>query len=238
MRLDLSCPIELRGYTLTLDADGLHAQLRLYNLTGRRVAAFEAVAKWRCSARNQSVARPFSAQCLRAAGEAFFTHTVSNAVMPDADGFELLFTRVRFEDGGDDWRGGDGPFAEIELLPPIESDALRRLRAVVGEDAVCYPKQESLVWRCVCGRTNSNADDVCARCHRDHLDALACTPERIAAREAPDDVRPADDVRPRRRPRRRMLAMLALGLALAALLLMRAPAAPGRALLAVSETSK
>ena len=121
MKLDLSCPIEVRGYSLNPDDRGATAIVRLYNLSARRVASFEAVAKWRSSTADHSVATPFLAERLRAGGENGFTIDLTTDRLPGADSLDLLFTRVCFEDGAPDWRGGDGPFAELTPLPAMDS---------------------------------------------------------------------------------------------------------------------
>ena len=165
MKLDLSCPIELRGYTLTCEDEKVIAVLRLYNLTNRRIDSFEAVAKWRNTS-GRCLACPFTADHLRAAGESIFSFTLSTDRLPDADTLELLFTSVRYEDGTPDWRPEGGPYAEMEPLPFLTSDELSQLRRTFGEDAVCRPRQDDQIWLCTCGRMNANETGVCARCHR------------------------------------------------------------------------
>ena len=181
MKLDLSCPVEVRGYALSEDGGAVRASVRLYNLSQRRVAWIEGAAGWFAGGARR-MATPFCAGSLRAAGEIAFRVALETSRLPGANRIELRFLRVGFEDGGE-WRAGDGPFAEMEPLPPIAPDELDALRGVAGADAVCYPKQTSQVWRCVCGRLNPNGAERCARCHRDHFAALACTPE-AARREA------------------------------------------------------
>ena len=65
MKLDLSCPIEVRGYSMRRGDGCAEATVRLYNLSDRRIAAFEAVAKWHDSTSGLSLATPFVAERLR-----------------------------------------------------------------------------------------------------------------------------------------------------------------------------
>lgn len=181
MKLDLSCPIELRGYTLSYTDSTAEASIRLYNLTNRRIASFEAIAKWRSRTTDRGVAIPFCAERLRAGAENGFKINLTCDRQPDADRLDLVFTAVRFEDGGPDWRAGEGTIVDVSPLEPISSEDLEALRSAAGPDAVCFPKQNRQVWRCVCGRTNALGDDVCARCHRDHLAALDFTPDSVRA---------------------------------------------------------
>lgn len=248
MKLDLSCPIELRGYALSYSDDAVQASVRLYNLTNRRIESFEAVAKWRSSTSNGSVAAPFCAERLRAGGENGFKITLSSSRLPDADRLELIFTSVRFEDGGPDWRAGEGEIVEISPIEPIPSDELAMLKAVAGDDAICYPKQDSQAWRCVCGRVNPNTEDACARCHRDHFTAIGHTRENVrflyeSPKAAPAAANESDAIeelharylRQRTRLFRRTIAMALVALALTALLVLSNP--PSRAADAAAETA-
>lgn len=180
MKVDLSCPVEVRGYALSGDGDAMRASVRLYNLTRRRVAWLEGAAGW-FSASGKRMATPFRADSLRAPGESAFRIALETSRMPDANRLELRFSRVGFGDG-DEWRAGDGPFADLEPLPAIAPAELDALRDFAGADAVCYPKQTSQIWRCVCGRLNPNDVDTCARCHRSHFAAIACTSDAVRSR--------------------------------------------------------
>lgn len=180
MKVDLSCPVEVRGYALSGDGDAMRASVRLYNLARRRVAWLEGAAGW-FSASGKRMATPFRADSLRAPGESAFRIALETSRLPDANRLELRFSRVGFDDG-DEWRAGDGPFADLEPLPAIAPAELDALRDFAGADAVCYPKQTSQIWRCVCGRLNPNDADTCARCHRSHFAAIACTPDAVRSR--------------------------------------------------------
>ena len=180
MKVDLSCPVEVRGYALSGDGDAMRASIRLYNLTRRRVAWLEGAAGW-FSASGKRMATPFRADSLRAPGESAFRIALETSRLPDANRLELRFSRVGFDDG-DEWHAGDGPFADLEPLPAIAPSELDALRDFAGADAVCYPKQTSQIWRCVCGRLNPNDVDTCARCHRSHFAAIACTSDAVRSR--------------------------------------------------------
>ena len=178
MKLDLSCPIEMRGYSLSYENGIAEASVRLYNLTTRRIASFEAVAKWHSSVSEKSIATPFCADRLRAGGENGFRISLTSSRLADADRLELVFTAVHFDDG-DPWRTGEGMIVDVTPLEAISSADLAALRSIAGEDAICFPKQDSLTWRCVCGRVNPNSDESCARCHRLQQIAIGHTPESV-----------------------------------------------------------
>ena len=230
MKLDLSCPIELRGYTLSYTDSEVQASVRLYNLTNRRIASFEAIAKWRSRSTDRGVAMPFCAERLRAGAENGFRITLSCDRQCDADRLELVFTSVRFEDGSPEWRAGEGKVVEIDPLEPIASADLEALRCAAGPDAVCFPVQSSELWRCVCGRVNGNDAAACVRCHRSFADAMRCSAEAVrtqppAASAVSDEneetlIRDmhAQYLRQRSRLLRRTLAMAIAALALTVLL--------------------
>lgn len=178
MKQDLSCPIELQGCTLSYSESAVLASVCLYNRSARRIASFEAVLKWRSSASGRSIAAPQCVSSLRARGLSPFTVTLSNRQLPDADRMEILFTVVQF-DNGDTWRMGSGDVVEIAPIDPALGDDRIMLSAVAGPDAICYPRQDSHAWRCVCGRVNLNSEDACERCHRSHFAAIGFTPENV-----------------------------------------------------------
>lgn len=233
MKLDLSCPIELRGYTLSYTDNAAEASVRLYNLTNRRIASFEAIAKWRSRTTDRGVAMPFCAERLRAGGENGFRISLSCDCQPDSDQLDLVFTSVRFEDGGPDWRAGEGTIVDIAPLESISSADLEALRNAAGPDALCFPKQNRQVWRCVCGRINALDDSLCVRCHRDHLTVLDFTPEKIRSQHVVSAPEAAGDneealiadmhasyLRHRSRLLRRTVAMAIAALALTVLLVL------------------
>ena len=233
MKLDLSCPIELRGYTLSYTDSEAQASVRLYNLTNRRIASFEAIAKWRSRSTDRGVAMPFCAERLRAGGEKGFRINLSCDRQPDADCLELIFTAVRFEDGSPDWRAGEGRIVDVSPLEPISSETLEALRNAAGPDAVCFPRQDRHIWRCVCGRVNGNDSETCVRCHRDQQTALSHTSETLCNQPsafvsdaaAEDEEALISDMRARyfrQRSRvfRRTLAMALAALALTVLLVL------------------
>ena len=137
MKIDLSCPIEVRGYALDCTQPIARASVRLYNLTNRRIEGFEAVARWHSRVENRKILCPFSMERLHAGSESMFQIELDNRRLPDADSLEILFNSVRFEDGDREWRAGNVPYTEIGPLPPMGSEELRMLKAAAGEDAVC-----------------------------------------------------------------------------------------------------
>ena len=171
LKVDLSCPLELRSYELISDDVGnTRAGIRLYNLTERRVCAFEAVAHWQDDVSGYSVAAPIIVDCLRTEPRAYFGITLSTSIFPRPNRVELNFSRVFFEDGSPEWRAGNGTIVEIAELEPLSGREQNALSAVAGEDAVRFAAEEGGIWHCVCGRDNVYGDERCARCGRSHAD--------------------------------------------------------------------
>ena len=219
MKIDLSCPIEVRGYTLSRTDRDMQAVVRLYNLTDRRIASIEAVARWQSTAENRRIVCPFSMERMNACGRSIFQITLDNNRMPNADNIEILFNTVRFEDGDTEWHAGNGPFAEMTPLPPLDSEERTLLKAAAGEDAVCWPRQNDAVWTCICGRMNPFGTDVCARCRRCKNETMACTPNRAKEklRLTADPAVPVEVLEHRFERRRARLFQRTLLFALAAL---------------------
>lgn len=192
MKLDLSCPVEVRGYALSYETGKVDAHLRLYNLSSHRISCIEGIAKWRVHDTAQSIVSPFVANGLRAASSQTFSTILSTTLQPDANRLELLFTRIRFDDEPD-WTAGNGPYAELAPLPAMHPDTLRSLKAAAGADAVCFPSRKAETWLCVCGRLNPDCIEQCARCRRNCSEISRFTPENVAqyasppAQEAPID---------------------------------------------------
>ena len=173
MKVDLSCPVELRGYELTSDDAGhTRASVRLYNLAGRRISSFEAVVRWENSKTGASAAAPFTADHLRAGARSYFTLSLSTDLVRAADYIELNFTRVHFEDGDHDWHAGGGTIVEISETEPLSGPEQNALFAAAGEDAVRFPEEDEKTWTCVCGRVNLQNGRPCVRCRRGHDDVF------------------------------------------------------------------
>lgn len=203
MKIDLSCPIEVRGYVLNYTEKGMQAAARLYNMTTRRIASFEAVARWSNGPDGRKIVCPFSMEHVHACGESMFQISLDNNRLPDADRLEILFNTIRFEDGDTEWHAGNGPFAEMNPLPPMSSDELSMLKSVAGDDAVCYPHPDFQTWTCVCGRMNPAESESCARCRRDRFTSIGYTPEKVRfLYEAQKPAEPVPEISGRSRIRR------------------------------------
>ena len=174
MKVDLSCPLEMRGYELIHDDAGhTRALVRLSNLSGRRIAALEAVADWSAQASGAAAARPFRAERLAENADGCITLSLSSDSVWGADRLALHFSRVRFVDGSADWRAGSGQVVDVGEAPVLPGEERNILDFLAGPDAQIYAEMGIDTWICVCGRTNERDRKYCVRCGRVREEVLS-----------------------------------------------------------------
>ena len=122
-------------------------------------------------------------------------------------------------------------------LPFLRPDELTRLRAQMGDDAVCVPREDGETWRCVCGRVNSGT--TCVRCQRSHEEAFSFSPEpekAAPAAESPAEKAEFEALQSRalRRQTRRLRRALALSIVVLAAGVLAVLCAPKPAVQTVS----
>ena len=228
MKLDFSCPIELRGVTVTGGENRLTAEFSLYNLSSHRIDSFDAVAKWR-SASGRSLACPFTAGHLRASGKNMFTYTLINDRMPDAESVDLLFTSVHYEDGTPDWHAGDGPYVQADPQPAPSHPEISHLYADLASDTFCCSSQREELLTCACGRIHSRETIRCAHCQHTLEEVLQQAdrrPVRPAANEPSIEYMQQQNLQKKRRLFRRTFLLAIAALTAVAILAVSAPAVP------------
>lgn len=172
MIVDLSCPIELRGYELLMDDNGhTRAYIRLFNLSEHAVVAYSATTRWYNGLTRADVTENITVDEMLVKPRSGFKLVHSLVDFLNADHVEMYFTSVTFEDGTV-WKPEDGDLVEIGEQPVLRGEALDRLRAAAGDDAVQYPQTQKNFWRCVCGRINLLTSETCVRCGRDQREVL------------------------------------------------------------------
>lgn len=172
MIVDLSCPIELRGYELLMDDNGhTRAYIRLFNLSDRAVVAYSATTRWYNGLTRADVSENITVDEMLVKPRSGFKLVHSLVDFLNADHVEMYFTLIEFEDGTV-WRPTDGDLVDIGEQPVLTGEALDRLRAAAGDDAVQYPQTQKNFWRCVCGRINLLSSEKCVRCGREQREVL------------------------------------------------------------------
>ncbi len=195
MIVDLSCPIELRGYELLMDDNGhTRAYIRLFNLSDRTVVAYSATTRWYNGLTRADVTENITVDEMMVKPRGGFKLVHSLVDFLGADHVEMYFTSVTFEDGTV-WKPVDGDLVEIGEQPVLQGEALDRLRAAAGDDAVQYPQTQKNFWRCVCGRINLLTAESCVRCGRGQREVLTRFNEKAFSGKR------SEDARPRRAPR-------------------------------------
>lgn len=172
MIVDLSCPIELRGYELLNDDNGsVRAYIRLFNLSDKHIVAYSATVSWFNALTRARVTESISVdECVIEPESAFkLIHSTKNIAR--IDHVEMYFAGVTFEDGST-WQPSDGDLIEIGEQKRLAGAELDALKAIAGADAVQYPQVQKDYWRCVCGRVNLLTQDACMRCKRDRGEVL------------------------------------------------------------------
>jgi len=165
--IDLSCPLEIKGYEILRDdGDNVRAYIELFNLMDKRVSQFDAVARWIATEYDEYDEMPFFADQLRASARTVFNISISKQNMPQADQLEIYFMRICFEDGSPDWLGDPDRLIDIDLNEEIEGRTLNVLMSLAGRDVVRFPRRTQDYWICVCGHVNAIALDQCRRCRR------------------------------------------------------------------------
>jgi len=172
MIVDLSCPIELRGYELLNDDFGsVRAYIRLFNLSDKCIQSYSATVSWFNALTRARVTESITVdECAIEPGSAFkLIHSTKNIAR--IDHVEMYFASVGFEDGSV-WLPTDGDLIEIGEQKALSGAELDKLKLLAGDDAVQYPQVQREYWRCVCGRVNLLNQDACARCRRDRTEVL------------------------------------------------------------------
>ena len=173
MIIDLSCPIELRGYEIMHDDSGAaRAYIDLFNLSEETVSGYGATVRWSRDETRESANDDVSVDAIAIPGGGLFKLVLSTGLVKYADRVELYFNRVDFT-SGEIWKPKDGELVDVGEFVPLEGEELDRLKAAAGEDAYIFPEMQDNFWRCVCGRINPLDADRCMRCLRERNYVLA-----------------------------------------------------------------
>ncbi len=165
MRIDLSCPAEILRIDPPTEGNP-YGILTLFNLTAdRAIVSCEVTLKLidaEGAERGRTVHR---ARALAGRPHTAFLMSVPLEPADQPVHGEATLDKVWFEDN-DVWRRNPEAEKEYESNVLAPGNELNALKFVAGENAVGFPSQQPGVWLCVCGRPNSNRDDICVRCLR------------------------------------------------------------------------
>lgn len=159
MQFDLSCPVELRGLTISKDTETVEAVI--FNLSPKTITAIEYTLILFDEAGEETGRVPATIEGITLAPRETYTAVISSQGASSAN---LIFTQFSFD--GEDVFTPTGEMTDVEIEELDDEAKARLLRAGVP-DGVCYSKEENGYWLCVCGRPNINAAEICVRCERE-----------------------------------------------------------------------
>ena len=167
MIIDLSSPIELRGYEMLHDdAGAARAYIDLFNVSIDTVSGYTATVRWARDESSEKVNDYVSVDQIAIPGGGLFRLVLSCKTIKYADRLEMYISRVTFTDGSV-WEPKDGDLVDVGEFVPLQGEELDRLKSIAGDDAYAYPETQDRFWRCVCGRINPLESEKCVRCLRE-----------------------------------------------------------------------
>ncbi len=168
MRMDLFCPVENQGVTVTTNSQTgePYALLKLYNLSDREISTLSFTAKVYDENGILLGEIPVTLEDVSAEPKSLFAEdkAVSLTDFPEVAHLELSFDKVDFVDGESYIKSGEGVDVTVNELSFEDGENLAK---VAGDDAVCYYQETPEYWVCVCGRPNIPEMNECIRCGRD-----------------------------------------------------------------------
>jgi len=209
MKSDLTCPVEITKVTVsrekedTKESEQIVCLIEFFNLSQKEVDSLQM--NIICF---DAEGTRLGGRLVRAAAPAGPREHFSGRFMPEhVDGavrVNAAVEKVWFKDGML-WRREDRNVREYTPNALPEGRELDRLRAVAGEDAAGYAREDDIVWMCVCGRANPTSDDTCIRCERKReqvmkdysfaaVDATAGKKERDLEQQTRDTLRRSSEV--------------------------------------------
>ena len=166
MIIDLSCPVEMRGYELLHDDLGrARAYIDLSNVSDHTLSAYRATARWSKDGTDQAQNDYVSVDSLEIAPGDNFRLMLSASAPLFADRLDMYFSDCEFTDA-EPWRAEKGDLVDVGETHALQGRELKRLKKRAGDDAIIYPETQDRFWRCVCGRINPLDEAECARCRR------------------------------------------------------------------------
>ncbi len=169
MHLDLSCPLELLGYDLTHNEQGVRGFVRLWNLSDAPVTGFEAVITWQ--GENGAADIPLSSGAIFAPPHDAFVLPIETDSAPSGHWSGLFFVRVDFQSAAL-WHGNPRRLIDVEMPEKPSKREMKALRRAAGPDAAVRPLDAGGYWVCACGRANPRKSIGCDRCGRTKRDCL------------------------------------------------------------------
>ncbi len=165
MKIDLSCPAELRQYELPKE-DYPACDLKLYNLGEKTINSVEVTVIFLNKEKEELERLVYRAHDLDGRPATVFAVAVPKENAGEAVALEVMIDKIWFDDASV-WRRGKYALSEYTPNNLPNSRSLEMLRFVAGNTAVGFPQKQDGLWICVCGRPNGADERTCVRCHRE-----------------------------------------------------------------------
>lgn len=165
MKIDLSCPAEVRACALPR-TDHEACDLTLFNLSDRQIVSVEVSLSLYTADGEEADRLTCRVHDLDGRPDTIFAAAVPCPFRENIARVMAMVEKVWFGDNSV-WRRGKDALTEYTPNDLPNSKSLEMLRYVVGPGAVGFPQEQDNVWLCVCGRPNALRASVCVRCHRE-----------------------------------------------------------------------
>ncbi len=176
MKSDLTCPVEITKVTVsreqedTQEREQIVCLIEFFNLSEKVIDSLQM--NIICF---DGEGTRLGGRLVRSAATGEGRAHFSGVFMPEhVDGavrVEASVEKVWFKDGVL-WRREERNVREYTPNQLPQGRELDRLKAVAGQDAAGYAREDDIVWMCVCGRANRTSDDKCLRCERGREEVL------------------------------------------------------------------
>lgn len=174
MKSDLTCPVEIISVQVKeLEGENegqIICLIDFFNLSEKVIDSLQM--NIICfDAQGERLGGRLVRTAVMAQGRANFSGRFMPEHVDGAVRVEAAVEKVWFQDGVL-WRREERNVREYTPNALAQGRELDRLKAVAGEDAAGYAREDDIVWMCVCGRANRTSDDRCMRCRREREQVL------------------------------------------------------------------
>ncbi|MBR5288549.1 MAG: hypothetical protein IKU34_08180 [Clostridia bacterium] len=174
MKSDLTCPVEIVSVQVKEQEGEAKGQIvcliDFFNLSTKVIDSLQM--NIICfDAQGERLGGRLVRTAVVAEGRAYFSGSFAPEHVDGAVRVDAAVEKVWYQDGVL-WRREDRNVREFTPNALPQGRELDRLKAVAGEDAAGYAREDDIVWMCVCGRANRTSDDKCLRCERERKQVL------------------------------------------------------------------
>ncbi len=174
MKSDLTCPVEIVSVQVKEQEGGSKGQIvcliDFFNLSTKVIDSLQM--NIICfDAKGERLGGRLVRSAVMAEGRKHFSGSFAPEHVDGAVRVEAAVEKVWYQDGVL-WRREERNVREYTPNALPQGRELDRLKAVAGEDAAGYAREDDIVWMCVCGRANRTSDDKCLRCEREREQVL------------------------------------------------------------------